>query len=91
MISSTCISLCLNVFCAILMQGKQLLRFTVIFSEWGNSSLQSSPQNRKDLLYFFGYKTESFSFQNNPINLDSSSNTDLVELWDCLGRMKLLL
>ena len=27
--------------------------------------------------YFFGYKTELFSFQNNPKNLDLSYKTDL--------------
>ena len=32
----------------------------------------------------------SFSFQNNPKNLDLSYKTDL-ELWDCLGRVKLVL
>ena len=31
-----------------------------------------------------------FSFQNNPKNLDSSYKTDL-DLWDCLGRVKLVL
>ena len=34
--------------------------------------------------YFFGYKTEFFSFQNNPKDLDPSYKTDL-DLWDCLG------
>ena len=29
------------------------------------------------LLYFFGYKTELFSFQNNPRDLDPSYKTDL--------------
>ena len=32
--------------------------------------------------YFFGYKTELFSFQNYPKNLDLSYKTDL-DLWDC--------
>ena len=41
------------------------------------------------LQYFFGYKTELFSFQNNPKNLDLSCKTDL-DLWNCLGRIKLL-
>ena len=36
----------------------------------------------KRIPYFFGYKTEIFSFQNNPKDLD---------LWDCLGRVKLVL
>ena len=42
------------------------------------------------LPYFFGYKTEFFSFQNNPKDLDPSCKTDL-DLWDCLGRVKLVL
>ena len=46
----------------------------------------SSPQ----LPYFFGYKTEFFSFQNNPKDLDPSCKVDL-DLWDCLGRVKLVL
>ena len=32
---------------------------------------------------FFGYKTEFFSFQNTPKNLD-------LYLWDCFGRVKLV-
>ena len=42
------------------------------------------------LPYFFGYKTECFSFQNNPKDLDPSYKTDLG-LLDCLGRVKLVL
>ena len=42
------------------------------------------------LLYFFGYKTEYFSFQNNPKDLDPSYKMDL-DLWDCLGWVKLVL
>ena len=37
-----------------------------------------------------GYKTDFFSFQNNPKDLDPSCKTDL-DLWDCLGRVKLVL
>ena len=33
---------------------------------------------------------QSFSFQNNPKNLDPSYKTGL-DLWDCLGRVKLVL
>ena len=44
----------------------------------------------EDLPYFFGYKMEFFSFQNNPKDLDPSCKTDL-DLWDCLGRVKLVL
>ena len=44
----------------------------------------------KEILYFFGYKTEFFSFQNNPKNLDPSYKMDL-DLWDCLGRVNLVL
>ena len=40
--------------------------------------------------YFFGYKTEFFPFQNNPKDLDPSCKMDL-DLWDCLGRVKLVL
>ena len=40
--------------------------------------------------YFFAYMTEFFSFQNNPKNLDPSYKTDL-DLWNCLGRIKLVL
>ena len=39
--------------------------------------------------YFLGYKTE-FSFQNHPKDLDPSCKMDL-DLWDCLGRVKLVL
>ena len=42
------------------------------------------------LPYLFGYKTELFYFQNNPKNLDLSYKTDL-DLWDCLGRVKVVL
>ena len=42
------------------------------------------------LRYFFGYKTEFFSFQNNPKDLDPSYKMDL-DLLDCLGRVKLVL
>ena len=40
--------------------------------------------------YFFGYRMEFFSFQNNPKDLDPSCKMDL-DLWDCLGRVKLVL
>ena len=40
--------------------------------------------------YFFGYKTEFFPFQNNPKDLDPSCKMDL-DLWDCLGRVKLVI
>ena len=41
--------------------------------------------------YFFGYKMQFvFSFQNNPKNLDPSYMMDL-DLWDCVGRVKLVL
>ena len=38
--------------------------------------------------YFFGYKTELFSSQNNHKNLDPSYKMDL-DLWDCLGRINM--
>ena len=46
--------------------------------------------NVHSIPYFFGYKTEFFSFQNNPKDLDPSCKMDL-DLWDCLGRVKLIL
>ena len=42
-----------------------------------------------DIPYFFGHKTVSFSSKNNPKNLDPSYKMDL-DLWDCLGRVKLI-
>ena len=43
-----------------------------------------------ELPYFFGYKTEFFSFQNNPKDLDPSCKMDL-DLWDCIESVKLVL
>ena len=43
-----------------------------------------------ELPYFFGYKTEFFTFQNNPKDLDPSCKMDL-DLLDCLGKVKLVL
>ena len=40
--------------------------------------------------YFFVYKMELFSFPNNSKNLEPSYKTDL-DIWDCLGRVKLVL
>ena len=50
-------------------------------------SLQNNPKNLDP-----SYKMDlgSFSVQNNPKNLDPSYKMDL-DLWDCLGRVKLLL
>ena len=42
----------------------------------------------KDVPYFFDYKTEFFSFQNNPKDLDPSCKMDL-DLRHCLGRVKI--
>ena len=42
------------------------------------------------ILYFFGYKTEFFSFQNSLKDLDPSCKMNL-DLCDCLGRLKLVL
>ena len=39
---------------------------------------------------FLWLSNRVFSFQNNPKNLDLSYKTDL-DLWDCLGRVKLVL
>ena len=40
--------------------------------------------------YFFDYKMEFFSFQSNPKDLDPSCKMDL-DLWDCLGKVNLIL
>ena len=45
--------------------------------------------NEINVPYFFGYKTD-FSFENNPKDLDLYCKMDL-DLWDCLGRVKLVL
>ena len=55
------------------------------FNKYGNTIIFQNI-----LLYFFGYNTEFFSFQNSPKNLDPSYKMDL-DLWDCLGRVKLIL
>ena len=47
-------------------------------------------RGHKKITYFFGYKTEFFSFQNNAKNLDPSYKMDL-DLWGCLGRVNLIL
>ena len=48
-------------------------------------------KNNLDIPYFFAYKTV-FYFPSNtiPKNLDPSHKMDL-DLWDCLGRVKLVL
>ena len=51
--------------------------------------MQKNEKKYSCLQYFFVYKTV-FSFQNNPKNLDPSYKMDL-DLWDCLGRVKLVL
>ena len=55
-----------------------------------SSSFRHSYPNVGTVPYFFSFKTEFFSFQNNPKNLDLSYETDL-DLWDCLGRVELVL
>ena len=42
------------------------------------------------LPYFFSYRMEFFSFQNSPKYLDPS-NKMVLDLWDCLGRVTLVL
>ena len=42
------------------------------------------------LLYFFGYKMEFFPSKTNPKNLDPSYKA-VLDLCDCLGKVKLLL
>ena len=43
----------------------------------------------ESLIFFFGYKTEFFSFQNNAKNLDPSFKPDLDHC-ECLRRVKLV-
>ena len=55
--------------------------------------IKKNTQNYYKLLalpYFFSYKTEFFPSKNNSKNLDPSYKMDL-DLWDCLGRVKLVL
>ena len=52
--------------------------------------LNETGTKKVTLPYFFGYKTEFFSFQNNPKDLDLSCKMDL-DLYNCLGRVKLVL
>ena len=40
--------------------------------------------------FYYRISSEFFSFQNNPKDLDPSYKMDL-DLWDCLGRVKLVL
>ena len=49
-----------------------------------------SYMRRNTVLYFFGYKTDFFFFQNNPKDLDPSCKTD-PDLWVCLGRVNFVL
>ena len=44
----------------------------------------------EEVAYFFSYQTVFFPFQDNFKNLDPSYKMDL-DLWDCLGRVKLVL
>ena len=55
----------------------------------GHSKVLFFVEFEQTLPYFFGYKTEFFSFQNDPKNLDPSSKMDL-DHWDCLRRIKLV-
>ena len=52
------------------------------------SPYQGNSNGMHNVPYFFAYKF--FSFQNNSKNLDLSYKVDL-DLWDCLGRVKLIL
>ena len=52
--------------------------------------LKLSVNNLIMVPYFFSYNTDILSFQNKPKNLDPSFKRHL-DLWDCLGRIKLVL
>ena len=47
-------------------------------------------RHKSKIMYSFGYTKEFFSFQNNSKNQDPSFKMDL-DLWDCSGRIKLVL
>ena len=70
--------------------------FSAMFSKADNfrdflfAQLEDKVFRKWYLSYFFGYKTGFFPFQNNPKDLDPSYKTDL-DLWDRLGRVKLVL
>ena len=51
---------------------------------WKDMEIQAN-----EIQYVFGNKMEFVSFQNNPKNLDPSSKMD-IDLWDCLGKVKLI-
>ena len=53
-------------------------------------ALDTDSGQSRQLPYFLGYETEFFSFQNNPKDLDPSCKM-VLDLWDCLGRVKLVL
>ena len=62
------------------------------FSDW----VRTHASRKMSVVAFQNYRISSvirwrfFSFQSNPKDLDPSSKTDL-DLWDCLGRVKLVL
>ena len=71
----------------------QKYHYTEIALIFGFAKTTTSEKSKKyckdtkfEILYFFGYKTGFFSFQNTPKNLDPSYKTDL-DLWECLRRV----
>ena len=58
-----------------------------LFAAMDNKALPKRFMNRP---HFLGYKTELFSFKNNPKDLDASYKMDL-DLWDSLGKVILVL
>ena len=83
-------------FC-IPLKDASLLRQGRTFSVMQNSDdvaenyLLILPLSEALILYFFSYKTEFFSFQNHPKHLDPSYKMMDLDLWVCLGRVKLVL
>ena len=69
---------------------KTTLKLFPFVKMWKNMEGYQPALQNKGIPYFFDYKTEFFSFQNNPKDLDLSCKTDL-DLWDCLGRVNLVL
>ena len=73
-------------FLGLFKEGKHLIIDLVQLSSISRFILEVT----RHLPYFFSDKTELFSFKNNPKNLDPSYKMDL-DLWDCLGRILLVL
>ena len=74
-------------------KSKERLIFHIGFRRFSACPIFSQHTNgskHKVFTVFLWLSDRVFSFQNNPKDLDPSCKTDL-DLWDCLGRVKLVL